>query len=389
MTKVYERNPPAGPGVHVLAVGVGKYPHLIGGNGATTANPIGLGQLSSPPVSVKAVVDWFLGSLNGAATAFSNGATPLASVEALASAATPVSVNTPGGAIELEPATKDNVQAAFEAWLARVAADESSIGVFYFCGHGVVVADHYLLLEDFGKSNAVPWEKAFDMSNTMRAVERDVKGALYFFIDACREVSKDIALTLGANPSSLKVVDLKRPVLRSSSSLIEATGETKLAFAVEGKVSRFTDALLTAMSGYCGIKGPGSATWDVDGETLAGAVRKLLERANKSAKRRQVSDQTISGDSVPLLRLTKAPMVKVELDLTPEQMRALSKLYLLSAKGVRSDHVGANGAFVIDVPRGMYSVGATALGEQFDDLLYEDQDLIPPWYPFTMEVQQP
>ncbi|MDB5859727.1 MAG: hypothetical protein JWQ76_3416 [Ramlibacter sp.] len=389
MTTVYERQPPGGPGVHVLAIGVGKYPHLIGGGKKLTDNPIGLGQLSSPPLSVKAVVDWFLGSLGQAPAAFSNPVTPLGSVEALASADAPLEVAAPAGPVQLEPATRDNVQAAFETWLARVVADTGNIGVFYFCGHGVMVADHYLLLEDFGKSSVLPWEKAFDMSNTMRAVERDARGALFFFVDACREVSKDIALTLGANPLALKGVDLKKPVLRSSSSVIEATGEGKLAFAVEGKVSRFTEALLTAMSGYCGVKGPGSATWDVDGEIIAGAVRKLLEKGNKTAKRRQVSDQTISGDSVPLLRLPTPPLVKVELDLTPEQMRVLSMMYLLSAKGVRKDHPGAKGAFVVEVPRGMYSVGATALANQFGELLYEDQDLIPPWFAFTMQAPQP
>jgi hypothetical protein len=180
---------------------------------------------------------------------------------------------------------------------------------------------------------------------------------------------------------------LKKPVARKSTSLIEATGEGKLAFAVEGKVSRFTEALLTAMSGYCGVRGPGSPTWDVDGETIASAIRKLLEKGNKTAKRRQVSDQAIGGDSVPLLRLQTPPLVKVELDLIPEPMRALARLYLLSAKGVQHDHDGAKGAFVTEVPRGMYVVGAKALAQEFRDLTFEDQDLIPPFFGLTLQVQ--
>jgi hypothetical protein len=141
------------------------------------------------------------------------------------------------------------------------------------------------------------------------------------------------------------------------------------------------------MSGYCGVRGPGSPTWDADGETIAGAVRKLLEKGNKTAKRRQVSDQTISGDSVPLLRLPTAPLVKVELDLLPEPMRALARMYLLSAKGVKHDHDGAKGAFITEVPRGMYVVGATALAKEFGDLLFDEQDLIPPLYGLTMQAQ--
>jgi len=388
MTTIYERTPQVGPGVHVLAIGVGRYPHLIEGSGPLTGNPLGLAQLSSPPVSVKAVIDWFLAPLmTQGATGFANPDTPLGSVEGLASADTPVAVSATTGVVTLAPATRENIQEAFERWLARLTSDDANIGVFYFCGHGIMVADHYLLAEDFGKSNAVPWEKAFDMSNTLRAVERDAKGALFFFVDACRELSKDVALTLGANPLALKAVDLKKPVLRTSTSLIEATGEGKLAFAVEGKVSRFTEALLTAMSGYCGVRGPGSPTWDVDGETIASAVRKLLEKGNKTAKRRQVSDQTIGGESVPLLRLQAPPRVKVELDLIPEPMRALARMYLLSAKGVQHVHDGAAGAFVTEVPRGMYVVGAKALAKEFKDLMFEDQDLIPPVFGLTMQAQ--
>jgi hypothetical protein len=141
------------------------------------------------------------------------------------------------------------------------------------------------------------------------------------------------------------------------------------------------------MSGYSGVRGPGSATWDADGETIASAVRKLLNNGNKTAKRRQVSDQTIGGDSVPLLRFGTPPLVKVELDLMPEPMRALARIYLLSAKGVRHDHEGVKGAFVTEVPRGIYEIGAKAPANEFGDLTLEDQDLIPPLYNLTLQAR--
>ncbi|MCV2355405.1 caspase family protein [Paucibacter sp. B2R-40] len=333
-------------------------------------------------------MDWFLAPLVApGAIGFMNGPVALGSVEALASAVAPVNVMTPTGSVTLERATRDNIQDAFELWLSRVTSDDGNVGVFYFCGHGVMVTDHYLLAEDFGRSKAMPWERAFDISNTLRAIERDVKGALYVFIDACREMSTDIALSLGANPNALKFVDIKRPVVIKSKSLIAATGEGKLAFAVEGKVSRFTEALLTAMSGFCGVQGDIGQTWDVDGEVLASAVRKLLANGNKTPQRRQVSDQTISGDLVPLLRLTSAPKVKVELDLLPESMRALAKMYLLSARGLRQEHDGANGVFSCEVPRGFYSFGATAPQSQFGDLLVEDREFVPPLFAYPMQAQ--
>jgi hypothetical protein len=257
--------------------------------------------------------------------------------------------------------------------------------VFYFCGHGIMVGDHYLLAEDFGSNNLLPFEKAFDLSNTLRAVERESTGALFFFIDACRQVSKKLALTFGSTPTALMEVDLEKPLSRTSSTLIRATGDGTLAFGAENKVSRFTSALLTGMSGYCGIKAAGHATWDVDGESLASAVRKLLETGNKSA-RRQVSDQQISGVSVPLLRMPSAPFVKISIDLLPVAQRAFAKLYLTSAKGEVFEHDGANGVFVREVKRGIYDVGAKAQAAQFAELLHPEEELIPPVYELTMRA---
>jgi hypothetical protein len=390
MTTVYERAPaggPGGPGIHVLVIGVGKYPHLIEGGELLAGKPLGLSQLSSPPVSAKAFIDWCLAPLRDpGAVGLANPGCPLASVEALVSGQVPVMVQAPAGPKQLEAATRKNIQAAFKLWLGHLTSNDANIGVFYFCGHGIMVADQYLLAEDFGRDRDLPWNEAFDISNTLRAVEREVRGALYFFIDACREITREVALTLGANPLSLKVVDLSKPVIRASTSLLQATGEGKLAFGLGGRVSRFTDALLTALSGYCGVKGPGPATWDVDGETLASAVRKLLESGNKTPERRQVTDQAIGGTSVPLLRLAAAPRVKVELDLLPDQMRKLAKLYLESARGARFEQDGEKGAFMLEVPRGVYSVGARAAANQFRELLYENENLDPPLYGLIMQA---
>jgi hypothetical protein len=394
MTILYEAAPAPGPGTHVLAIGVGRYRHLIDGDAKLAAKPLGLGQLASPPVSAKRLVDWCLAPLVAPGTpGFVNAAAPLASVEALISAKAPVDVQTPGGVVQPDPATRDNIQAAFEGWLARLASHPGNIGVFYFCGHGVMVSDHYLLAEDFGRSAAQPWAQAFDVSNTLRAVEREVHGALYFFIDACRVISREVALTLGANPLALKAVDLGKPVIRSSASLIEATGAGKQAFsAAGGQVSRFTDALITALSGYCGVKGAGAATWDVDGEVLANAVRRLLEKANRpppgktKGPARQISDQTIGGDAVPLLRLAAVPKVKVELGLTPEQKRQLYELYLTSIKGQTYPQTCPKGIFETEVPRGFYAVGARGTNGALAPIEHAEEELIPPLYGLTIQV---
>lgn len=394
MTLLHDASQPGQPGTHVLAIGVGSYPHLLGGSGMLANKPLGLKQLQSPPVSVKAIVDWFLAPAVAPGTVgFSNAAAPLASVEVLASATAPVVIDAPAGPVAVAAASRQNIQDAFEDWLDRTKSHPDNIGVFYFCGHGFMASDHYLLAEDFGRSKTQPWAQAFDISNTIRAVEREVPGTVFYFIDACREIARDVAMSLGAQPNALLFVDLAKKVVRKSVTAIYATGEGELAFAPQGgQVSRFTSALLCAMSGFSGIKASGSATWNVDGEGIATAVRQLLEYdalegAGKAGTGKQVSEQSVQGSSVPLLRLASTPKVKVWLDLTPTHRRALYELYLLSAKGGRVCQTLVDQVFRIEVPRGFYEVGAQDPSGTLPAVLHAEEDLVPPIYALTMHSQ--
>jgi hypothetical protein len=382
------------PGTHVLAIGVGRFPHLLGGTGPLANKPLGLKQLQSPPVSLTKFLDWFLApSVAPGTPGFVNPAAPLASIEALASSTAPLSINTPGGVKVVDTATRDKIQDAFDDWLVRTRSHPENVGVFYYCGHGVMASEHYLLAEDFGRHNGLPWAQAFDITTTIRAVEREVPGTVYYFVDACREIARDVAMTLGANPSPLLAVDLNRKVIRKSVTVVYATGEGELAFAPQGgEVSRFTSALLCALSGYCGVKAPGTATWNVDGEIVAMAIRQLLEYyvlegSGKPGAGEQVSEQSVQGSSVPLIRLASAPKVKVWLDLTPLQRRALYELYVRSAKGDRMAQTLRNQAFKTEVTRGFYEVGARDPAGTLPAVLHAEEELRPPTYLLTLLSQ--
>src|SRR6476646_2588981 len=67
------------PGTHALVIGVGKYAHLAGGE-APVANPDGMGQLTSPPISARAFALWLR-------TDYCDKAKPLASLSLLLSEA--------------------------------------------------------------------------------------------------------------------------------------------------------------------------------------------------------------------------------------------------------------------------------------------------------------
>lgn len=390
IASVYEAPAAAGPMVHVLAIGVGRYPYLIDGDATYWADqPLGLGQLTSPPVSVKAFVDFFLGRpIRAGLPAFVNPDVPLGSIWALASATADVVVGTPDCGKTLLPATRQNIKAAFEKWLERLGTHDENIGVFYFCGHGVIVDNQYLLAEDFGDDNAEPWNKAFDIDDTLAAVARSVKGTVFCFIDACRQFSQEL-LNRRGKPPALREPDISKPVVQKSMTLIQATGEGKLAFAEPGQVSRFTSALLTAMSGFCGVRPSAGATWDVDGELLCHATRKLLEAASRGTDSQQVNDQATKGVLVPLLRLPTAPLVRVGIDLIPGEMRALARIFVTrGAAAPIKEQVGVATPFSFEIQRGFYDIGVASLeAGTFRDCLYKEEELIPPTYDLPIRVQ--
>jgi hypothetical protein len=387
MSLIHDTAQPGVAGTHVLAIGVGRYPHLLGGDGQLAAKPLGLRQLQSPPVSLQHFLRWCFAPADTGG--FSNASAPLASVEVLVSSAQPLPIDTAGGMQTADAATRQNIQDAFESWLQRLRAHPDNIGVFYFCGHGIQVSDHYLLAEDFGRSAVQPWANAFDLSNTVRAVEREVAGSVFYFIDACREISRDVAMTLGADPHALLAADLSKPLLRKSQTQILATGEGELAFASQGgQVSRFTAALVSALSGYCGIREAGSATWQVSGESLATAVRSLLEfETLLTPSRKQVSEQQVAGTAVPLLRLNRVPQVRVMLDLTPPQYRSRYELFLQSVKGGRVAQRLLDQVFRVDLPRGFYDVGALDPNGTLPLLLHAEEELMPPAYALTLRYE--
>lgn len=388
MSRIYDSGRGIAPSTHVLAIGVGKYPFLLGGNERLAAYPLGLKQLESPPISLKALIDWFLApTLDAGNIGFYNDQAPLGTIHALASANNPVMVTVPNTTVELDAATKNNIESAFDSWLECLKSNDANIGVFYFCGHGVMVTNHYLLSEDFGVDNHRPWEKAFDISDTIRSVEREFKGALYFFIDACREVSREVALSIGGDPQPLMSVNITKSVSRSSLARISATGEGKLAFAPSGsEVSYFSQALLHALSGFAGIKTAGTPVWEVDGETLASAIRKILERGWENAAS-QVSEQLTQGRSIPLLRLRTSPKVVVEVNYLPENMRDQYELYLKSIGTSTFTHIvqtRENKCLMANVPMGMYSIGAIDPTGVLQSDIRENEDLRPPYFTLAL-----
>lgn len=293
MTTIFQRNgqtDAASAGTHVLIIAVGGYPHLLGGDPNHPAQKMmGLGQLTSPPASAQALADWFLARQTGESQyGFYNPKAPLASIEMLVSPpwtadGKPASYSymfANGNMITIEGAHRPQISTCYTTWLERVKANLNNIGVFYFCGHGITGLNDYVLAEDFGQDENNPWLGAIDITITARAARRDVKGALYFFLDTCRE-NKHEPCYPGAYAPPLHIVIPTQPVQCFTRLILWATGEGHSAYGAEGKPSRFTDALIQALSGFYGEKSPTSSGWVVSSIGLANAVHQILDRDNQ------------------------------------------------------------------------------------------------------------
>jgi len=74
----------AGAATHAIVIGAGDYPHLLGGRDSLSDHHDGMGQLSSPPLSARAVAEWLISSYN-------NSKKPLNSIALLPFGSQPLS----------------------------------------------------------------------------------------------------------------------------------------------------------------------------------------------------------------------------------------------------------------------------------------------------------
>ena len=278
------------PGTHVLIIGVGGYPHLQGGDPEKRLdNTMGLKQLSPPAVSAQALAEWFVGRQADAdgCLGFCNPTAPLASIEMLVSPPwQPKDKAQPhrcaldsDSAIPVDGATRDQISACYATWLGRVNGNPDNIGVFYFCGHGITGRNDYVLPEDFGHTPLNAWPDAIDIVTTARAARRTVPGALYFFVDACRQNKREPSYE-GAQPPSLEPVRFEKPVQCFSRLMLWATGEGQEAHGATGKPSRFVSALIQALSGLYGEPAPEGGRWIVTGDALAKLTEQIIRDEN-------------------------------------------------------------------------------------------------------------
>jgi hypothetical protein len=169
---------PSAPATHVLIIGVGKYDFGRDKGASLVAGD--LAQLSSPPISARAVANWFM-------TEFENTDRPLASVAMLLSEPTPSVFHTAEGrTVDVPAANLQNTKSAMRHWAGRIGAHPSNMAVFYFCGHGISLGQRAaLLLSDFGDPEDT-YSGAIDFDKLRGTLKNSAADQQLFLLDCCR-----------------------------------------------------------------------------------------------------------------------------------------------------------------------------------------------------------
>jgi hypothetical protein len=256
-----------------LIIGVGKYPNLIGGE-TPCRSPDGMRQLSSPPISARALATWFISD-------YHDDAKPLASLALLVSDKDPQPFTNPksGQAHDLEDANGDNIELAIAEFKARADSNPADRLFFYFCGHGISQGEDYALLtSDFCSDENNPLRGAIDYRKLASGLKRCAASEQVFFVDACRSNSDELIGQSEGFAGRVPLLPGTRPaeLPKRLSAAYFATLAGDKAYSRPDSVSLFTEALLRSLRGAASDN-PREGKWRVNTARLQEAITHFMK----------------------------------------------------------------------------------------------------------------
>jgi caspase domain-containing protein len=306
------------PCLHAFIIGVGEYPHLMGGASHPAVVNFGLQQLTTTIITAKRIAKWL-------ATEYKNPAVKLGSIELLLSPAETIQ-RPDGSQVAIDGATMKNVKDAFKPrWLKqRCDANAGNIAFFYFAGHGISSASQYLLLSDFGDPNGGLWDNVIDFDGTrsgMRSVKADTQ---IFFVDACRETPID-ALVQVNPPSGVKLSDATIFDQVTSSAAYYAAADGLQAYGPANDVTYFAAALLEALEGAGARQKNGQ--WVVDTFLLGSGLGHVMSLLSSEINQPLTVNPNASGKPAPI-HFPAAPSVRASVGCQSAQANAEALIQL-------------------------------------------------------------
>jgi len=379
-----------GPATHAIVIGVGHYPHLPGGSAKKkVANPDGMGQLLSPPESARAVARWLIEK-------YESVGRPLGSVALLTSEKVPAKFkyrprgkNKKSQSVNVALAAMPAVEEAIVSWRALGDKNPEHLLLFYFCGHGVAAGTELaLLMADFGEKPIAPLNGALDFRKFHSNMEECAARHQCYFIDACRVGSELLKRNQGfaGNPvvQWTGVGGNPNGQLRLGPIFYSTLAEAK-AYAREGELSIFTDALLEALHGAG--SGDESGPWEVKTTRLQQALDFLMREASQLLKMPQA--QIPSSDSLAELTLNTldSPKVPVVVRVQPQEAHAVAALRCESASEKQNRPPWPD-PWRLSVTTGKYSFFADFKKKEYIVNPFVDEIVRPPYWGKPLKVQQ-
>ena len=365
-----------GPGTHVFIVGVGTYPHLKDGKGNPTPQPMGMGQLTSPPLSALKMLEWVDTNLN-------NPLAPLKSIEVLVSQPTPANhTDKTGLTAQIDDATFANFEQSAKAWFDRAASDPKNVAIFYFCGHGLGDGlNTQLLLSDYGSTNR-PLRHAVNFSAFRLAMGACKATKQLFLLDACRVVDPTMLLDpYNMGDSGLPPGNVTKMPTGIANPVIYSAKIGEQAFGPQGGTSYFTEALLHGLS-RCGVYLSKGSKWAVSPNQLQLAIAGLMD--DFTGKPHCPADGLV-GTGFEIHFLALPPEVVVLVTLNPPTSNAEAKIKV-NCSGVEHVRLNQDHPWRTFLPFGPCAIDAEFPAPPKYRTIPKSLFLHPPWQEIELEI---
>ncbi|MFM0059658.1 caspase family protein [Paraburkholderia phytofirmans] len=268
----YIVKPPSGntgPGIHILLIGVDKYPHLHDAKGTPSELGTDFDVLDAPTHSCKLLANWFAGGN------LRHGGLSIKSVDVLASRAVG---RGQGSRPRTEEPTFENVRLAIERWYDLGDQSPDNLLVFYFCGHGLqqTVGTHSLLCADFGAHKHAPYDHAIHYEGLESGMRSCAAKRQIFLLDTCRTVSGEILNRFNGRGHDVVARRAPADLGETSQSVIWATAGGAQAWAREGAPSVFAQAFLQCLRGGAAIQDVNTGTVIANAMSIRTAMAQYL-----------------------------------------------------------------------------------------------------------------
>ena len=260
--------------------------------------------VSSPPISARAVTDWFLDSaVNGKPNGFTNPRTPLGSLALLLSELPDGERSSYGTAI-VPRATFANVQKAVHAWILRGRTHPKNFLFLFVVSHGECFGRRTaFLLEDYGTNDFNVTAGISEVEQFVEALANVDPEQQLLIIDCCR-TPPSLGLRFDQQ-FGMPLINLERGSnwLGRRAHVLRSTGLGAEALGQKGAPTLFTKALLEALRGLAASP---NDDWVVDTYALGRTVSGLIGLYGRSVERVQQPDSQLGAPFV----ITTTPPVE-------------------------------------------------------------------------------